>query len=114
MSDTGAVIKAFLIERCPDCNGRGGPGVSAYPPCDRCAGIGQTYTDAPEHRILGPDDLAALRRVLEVSQTAKESVFVDQSDTVWFDCTPSEFETQIRHLTDADLDRLAALIGGES
>ena len=80
MSDT--VVKAFRSELCPVCRG------IERSTCLECFGIGQTYTAAPDHRIIGPDDLAALRNIFH--------------------------EASLYQCRQEDIDRVAALIGDDT
>jgi hypothetical protein len=73
------VVKAFRREQCPVCRG------IQRSTCLDCCGIGQTYTEAPDHRIIGPEDVAALRNIFH--------------------------EASLYQCRQEDIDRLAALIG---
>jgi hypothetical protein len=58
------------------------------------------YLIPPDHRIIGPDDIEALRRVLDIYAAVVDPTF--DVERTW---TIASAQT--------DLDRLAALIGGD-
>lgn len=66
MSQPPGLVRAFQVERCEQCNGSGVLTTQVgIHQCRKCLGIGQTYTEASDHRIIDADQIAALGRVLK-------------------------------------------------
>jgi hypothetical protein len=95
-----AADRVFVRRRCPTCKGLGSVNwrgiANERQRCDDCFGRGSVDRElSNDHRIIGPEDIAALRRLLAEYQSG---AYMPLGKTLL-----------IMHR--ADLDRLAALIG---
>lgn len=106
------VVKAFRIERCPAC---GGSGLFGLRECVRCAGIGQTYTEVTDHRIVGPDVLAAMRAVIDAARDVVANADTWQSpDVTTIEVTQWAIDRLADHLESAPTRLAALLTGGDA